>query len=262
MHPEVQGHSSDHIIDIQTELSIRAGLDGFSFYATRESGEIVFYKKFEFLIEKENLLIRKFSELLHEPLLTGYRFNTVTVYFSGKEFNLIPELFFSEKLKKFPLSVKYHSGDERESFQLQLPGIGANLVYYVPAKLTAFFSTAFPGCRFSHEIIPVLQYAGTRKDSFMILLLHASWFTCAVIEEGLLSLISTFRYHHDNDLLFFILSLTNHFSMEDKPVLVSGRDHRFDEKFRLIRNYLAEATEFGFFPCQEPNSPVTNRSIH
>ncbi len=250
MHQEVQGHSSDHTIDIQTELSIRAGLDGFSFYTTGEAGEI-FLKNYEFLIEKENLLLRKLTELLTEPELAGHPFNTVTVYFTGKEINLIPESYFSEKLKKFSLSTKYHTGDERETFRVQLPGIGANLLFYVPVKLTVFFSTAFPGCRFSHEIIPLLQYAGTRKDSFIALLLHATWFTCVVVEEGILSLINTFGYHHDNDLLFFILSLANYFRMENKPILISGRGHRFDEKLGLIRNYLAGAKEFSFFPGQE-----------
>jgi len=246
MDREVQGHSSDHAIEAQTDLSIRAGLDGFSFYAAEESGKVVFLKNHEFFIEKENLLLRKFGELLHE--LGGHSFRNVTVYFTDKDFNLIPEPYFSDKLKKFPLSAKYHTGEERESFQIQLPEIGASLVFYVPVKLSVSFSTAFPGCRFSHEIIPLLQYTGTRKDTFMILHLHASWFICVVVKEGILCLVNTFGYHHNNDLLFFILSLTDHFRMENKPVLVSGHGHRFDEKFRLIRNYLAGAKEFSFYP--------------
>lgn len=229
----------------QNDLSIQAGMDGLTFFVRKgDSGEIEIQQHFSFFTDKNNLLLRKIREITETREILRQTFRTTTVFFSERNFTLIPEPFFSEKLANHPFSLKQKVTDERETVVLPLHYMNAVLVFSTGKNLTGFFSETFPGCLITHEVSPVILHLKNNHPSAISFLLHSSWFYSIVMIDGKIDMANTFEYRNEADLIFYILNVVNHYEISDIPVFISGWDEDTAGKFQLIRKYITHAEEF------------------
>lgn len=241
-------HSLSELTDLSLcDLSIHAGHDGFLFFAENcETGKIIFRQQFRFFTENTNILVRKIREIIenHKVLRGSYR--TTTVYLAESNFSLIPEPFFSEKIANYPLSLRQKS--ERETIVLPLHYLDAFLIFNTGNHLIGFFSETFPGCLISHEISPVIHRLKNNFTSFINFHIHSSWFYSIAMINNKIDMVNTFEYRNDEDLVFFILTVINHYDPDNVPVLISGWDDEIESNYQLIRKFVSGSEKFQFYP--------------
>jgi len=238
--------SSFNLEDCATsDLFIHTGADGFSFLV-RNANTLAIrqFHLHSFNSSGTHLLIRKIRESVEGNELLQQSFSKTTLLLTDRSFSMIPESVYSDKLTDF----LYHNKRKHDEKTVVVPVQHKNafLTFSVAHDLFDFLTMMFPGAAVSHEIVMLSQNSEALGYPHIHFHFHAGWFYALSCNSAGLEFVNTFEYRNENDLIYFILSLTQTLEMGTLPVILSGRIVKGDNLFNSIRKYIpkAEITEF------------------
>ena len=228
------------------DLSVHCSLDGLSILIQHSgSGSVLLCEHYPFRMAAYQMLPRKVRELISGNDLLNQTFRKTTILFGDRQFSLVPEPLWSEKLTEFIFSTEKKLEVETESIVVSLQQLGAFLVFRTGKELFETLNLLFPGAEITHEVYPLIQHLPSNSESRMHFHLHSSWFYALSLKEGKLEYIHSFDYQNETDMLYFMLLVIKEFNSENHPVTVSGWIDREDSRFDLLKKHIPEALLIG-----------------
>jgi hypothetical protein len=224
------------------DLSIHCSLDGFSILIQHPgSGSVLLCEHYPFRMATSQMLLRKVRELITGNDLLKQTYRKTTILFGDRQFSLVPETLWSEKLTEFVFSTWKKQEIETEAIVVSLQQLGAFLVFRTGKELFETLNGVFPGAEITHEVYPLLHPLPTHPDSRVHFHLHSSWFYALSLKEGKLEYIHSFDYQNETDMLYFMLMVRKEYNPENHPVIISGWIDREDSRFDVIKKHIPEA---------------------
>ncbi len=220
-------------------LSIQAGLDGFSFVVWNED-EVILFRYEEFYVSNNNLLLRKIKETIGNERFISIPYKKTSVLFSGMNFTLIPRRFFSERLINTMFSEKYGTPGEKELVVKPLEKPETEFVFSVDKNLYHYFAETFPGCFMSHEAFHLIRLNMKSCSPLFHFHFHSSWFIALSNNHAIPDIINAFEYRTEEDLLFYMLAILNKKETQDVKMSMSGIGEN-DSRALKIKKYIPAA---------------------
>lgn len=206
------------------ELSIQAGLNGFSFLIKASSSEkYLVFKQYNFkntLLVDE--LIRKVEALVSKESFFSTSYSSAKLFFISQKATLVPEAFFSpEYLKKyFEFS---HSMDELDELHYTyIESLKAYSVFSIPNYLTGIFYTLLPQIKFEHQGTTLIKYGlnSANKGQSAILGINKTFFDIEIFENKELVLSNSFQYTNAMDFIYFVMYACKQLKIDLKTLQV------------------------------------------
>jgi hypothetical protein len=223
----------------EIKISIQAGLDGFSFSAIRlDDNRLLNFLALPVQISSEKFLAERFAEWV-QSIESGFTWAAVTcLILNSEKFMLVPESLLDEK--KAPLLNLVFDGyvsEKRVGIQ-KLQQLNASLIFNIPAGIREL--TREGGFKGSIEhLAGSCLFHAINHDSpdLMFIAFGRSDFIIAVKNKGKLMLLNRYRFAHQNDIAYYLLTIVKTFGLNSKniPVKIAGEIMAGDHKFELIR---------------------------
>lgn len=184
------------------------------------------------------------TEVKEDSLLTAhYR----KVYFLDEScrYTLIPNGIFEEADAERVYSLSFGNSSERLVYcmdSLRLPDLA--LVYAVPAFRMNELRRAFPSvravCRQSVHVANSLLGGNRRDVPCLFVCVYADFFDAVLVSNGKLKLANTYEFHTEDEFIYFIVALYEHFGLDQYTVetILSGDISHGDTKVAALGKYV------------------------
>jgi hypothetical protein len=243
-------------------LSIRASLDGFSFFMRHhESRSVAEIWHIPYNLSDQGGLIRKSSEILEKHNLQARIFRHVTVYLPGTQLSLIPDGLFVEKNVK---QILTHGTQLGRSQTALTAAIDANyrLTWLCQANMEQLFRDSFPACSLSHICIPLirqiiadhasqsrLMHCHTEKNELIILF----------FKEGNIHYLNSFTVKGLSDMAYFMIAFLRNMNEENADIGISGSKD-YSALAEIVKKSVPGARPYRF-QCKDPAVTGLNQEM-
>jgi hypothetical protein len=223
--------------DFQNDLSIQAGLDGFSFMVRPAGSDaITYFRHNTAQFTNYNLLLRNFRALTEGDAISNRVFNKVSFILSDRNFSLIPTTLYSEKLLNFLFPAK-QKPDPREIIVNHVEHPDAMLAFSIPKSIADFVIEKFPGSMVEHEASKLISNFKNIRDALFIHF-HNSWFYAINGSEDRHFFINNFEFREETDIFYYLTAIIQHLDLKENPVYLSGEIGQNDEKYLFLKKNL------------------------
>jgi hypothetical protein len=224
------------------ELTVFCCPDGLSILIRQpEQKSVLHFRHTPFRYAGYELLLRRLKELIPDDELLGLPFRKTTIVLGDRHLVIVPGTLYSDKLPDYLFPERKKQETETETVVLPLGLLEANLVFLTGKELFDFLTVAFPGAEITHEMYPLILGSLSNPAPALIFHFHTGWFWALASGNGRIDFINYFEYQNETDMLYYMLSVVNHFRPENSPVFLSGQIDEEDSRFGMIRKYLPVA---------------------
>lgn len=169
------------------------------------------------------------------------------VYFLDEtsRYTLVPNGIFEETDAERIYHLNFGKTDSQMVYcmdSLRLPDVA--LVYALPSELISSLRGLFPNvrtvCRQSVHVATALL-GGSRRDlSHLFVYVYDDFFDAVLVSGGKLQLANTYEYRTEDEFVYFIVALYEHFGLDQYTVetVFSGEISASDPMFATLRKYV------------------------
>ncbi len=237
----------DETLDINStenyELSVQAGIDGFSFCILDTiRNKFILIRAFEpeenkyFSSERINELIEK-DDFLSKP------YKKVNIIMPSAKFTLVPAPLFEPGKKDEYFTFNHLKEDNSIIFTNKLNDPEAYLVFSVPKQINDVINTKFPGIHPFHHIRPLSdQISRNRKGvggNYLHIHVEREFFNLIIYNHNVLIFCNSFTYRNINDIMYYVLYTFKKLNIKQEETLYfSGLTEKYDDLFSNFSIYV------------------------
>lgn len=180
------------------------------------------------------------NELTNEPMLE-WNFQSLSLVASSSKTTLVPKAFYSEGLK--PHYFKLNFGDRKHElvYADYVSCLESYLVYSIPESWP---DTLSQFNHYYHMANPwlegLLSQFKNQEGPVMAVDIEDPVIRVASLNEGSLHFFNTFRFHHNNDLLYYLIYTAEQLDIDPHgiPFYFSGNLFENSERFKMFYRYI------------------------
>jgi len=255
----------------QTEeykLSIQVNPDGFSFSVLqRNKPKLMALGSFPVTVSSEKFLGRRFEEWFETQELLQKKYAETRVSCYSPKFTLIPSDFYAYQKQDQVVALNFGEQKENTVRDNYLPDLKANLVFIIPNALVEAFNKIFPDCPIHHPVALLHQtiqerYSEEKNKLLLALYFQKTSFGLLIYQNGQLLQNNNFSYSHQNDVVFYVLSVLKALKISsfETLLLLAGHVKQNDAVHSLLSGYFEKTTFLN--PSFPYNKNVFNEPLH
>lgn len=188
-------------------LYIHVGLDGFSFSVVYEK-RLLAYNATHLKISNETFLARRFSEWAKSEKLFQNEFKKTIIFFDTEKFTIVPEDYYDCDIKSEIINLLFEITGEIEIEAIKIAELNGRLLFCVPSELKDTFELNFKKFELIHPVKTLTENLPDSDKKFrLILYFNKHCFYALMFNEANLLVSNSFAISHENDPVFYILSL-------------------------------------------------------
>ena len=228
-------------------ISIRAGLDGYSFSVLDPlRNKYILLKHFNFPPELTlSDLEDKICELNKNDEFLSREYKSAYFAYQSAKYTLIPApLFKKDNLRKY-FEFNHYLDDLDEIHYNRLRNIDAYNLFVIPSGVAGEMKKAFENIRYFHHVTPfiengILQHGGKGTRRSVLINVHGKYAEIVVLQGDKMLLCNTFPWKSDEDLVFYILYVYEQLKLggEDIPLIISGEMHKRSTTYDMLKGYI------------------------
>jgi hypothetical protein len=224
------------------KLSIQVSLDGFSFSIIHPTEQLLLaYNSFPLKISKEKFLARRFNDWVQSEKIFQNKFKIINIVFDTEKFTVIPEKYYDYNSKTKILDHLFELEGESDVEEITLEEINAKLLIVVPVKLKNEFTRHFEEFNLLHPIKILFDNLPLNDKKFKtILFFRERFFYSLLFKESKLLLSNSFSIIHENDCVYYILSVLKEMKVAKSAVdlYVTGKIDSDSNLFSDLQKYI------------------------
>ena len=223
-------------------LFIRVSLDGFSFSAVNISEkQLVAYNATPLKISNETFLARRFNEWLKSEKIFQNEFNKTVIIFDTEKFTIVPDDYYDCDFKSEIINLIFETTGEIEIEEIKISEFNARLLFCIPPDFKDVTGLHFKNLEITHPVKTLIENLPDNDKKFRLIThFNKQYFYVLLFNETNLLLSNSFAISHENDAVFYILSLLKQMSVAKHEVdlFVSG-DIAIDSKlYSELQKYI------------------------
>lgn len=235
-------------------LSIRLEQDGLSFsvYAN-DSKKVIVLQKVEFSagvdlknsILADNLYLGNFTSFMDGHPWLRSKFHKVNVFFTGKQFTLVPEAVFTSENAAGYLSLVHEIRTDQVVLDTLCQWADACLVFAADQRLTEQLRFYFPSAQLSHHLSVFIEtllprFKHSTFPSAMFLNSRKGMTDIMAFKDNRLVFLNAFDCQTAEDSVYFLLFVMEQLQAnpEQWPVFISGEVQENDKLSQLLYRYI------------------------
>ena len=190
-------------------LYIHVSLYGFSFSVVNISEKrLLAYNATSLKISNETFLVRRFNEWVKSENLFQKEFKKVTIIFDTEKYTIVPEDYYDCNLKSEIINLLFETTGEFETEEIKIAELNARLLFCVPSGLKNVFEIHFKNFEFIHPVKTLAEnLPENNKEHKLIAYFSKNCFYALLFNKANLLLSNSFTILHENDPVFYILSM-------------------------------------------------------
>lgn len=216
----------------QTNLICEVSADSFScIFCDNISKK--FHGLFVFHLIKGADLSRQLKETFSGQPLLQKQYKKIYISYTGEESALLPEELYRSGENQGLLNNLYGDKDEAPLITDLIAEKKIYNVYRLPAPVHQVMVEQFPLAAFGHQYSILIKQEW--EGNVLRVIFYRSEMLVVLFKEGSLQLIHSYPYHSATDVVYHLLNICNHFTINDAPLHVGG----MIEKERELHNELS-----------------------
>jgi hypothetical protein len=171
----------------------------------------------QYYFENSEDITESIPLIFDDEILASLNFERSTFSYCSSKSMLVPETLFDAKnLNDF---LKFHQNiDENDELRyFQIPRGEAFIIYSCPASIESALKLKFPAIQILHHSIPFINTAIQNDTNENIPCVHIflghDFFDLLVIKQNKIQLFNSFFYSKHADVLYFLINISNLFSI-------------------------------------------------
>ncbi|WP_010182739.1 DUF3822 family protein [Aquimarina agarilytica] len=229
-------------------LSIQLSLNGFSFYITSNTGDIVskYHESNDTIPFNEQQLLEKVSKIFDSKPELQATFKSIDVIYYNELFTLVPKTLFDEKaLKTYinysvkTLATDYITYDELNTgiINVFIPYVNVN--NFLLEKLGEFNFHHSSGILINH-VLEKEKYSLTKKVSIFVAPNQFDLICCKGTD---LLLFNSFKYTTNEDVLYYLLFCLEQLDLSPNQIEVELINTISTDLFDLLYTYIRNISQ-------------------
>lgn len=173
-----------------------------------------------------------------EVLQNSFRESYIVYNYSDS--NLLPEKHFHIELNKPVTELVYGNAKKGLLLNEKVPGWNVYNVYRIPREVHSMLQKKFAAGKYWHYytmLLSVTKPEEVAEENVIRVIISAEQFVAVVFKQGKLQLLQTYAYQTPEDVSYHLLSVCQHFSINQEEVLLS-LSGLIDEQSNLYQELL------------------------
>lgn len=250
------------------KLSIQVSLDGFSFSVLLGNEcRLMAYGFSPVTISSEKFLGRRFAEWYDSQEILQKKYGEISLCYFSQKFTLIPSEFYEYKKQTLAFNLNFGEQKENSILDKYLPDAEGNLVFALPDSLIETFTKIYPEYSVNHSIALFHQkilekYPKENNKRVLALFFLKNTFSSLLYRDGRLLQINSFKFVHENDVIYYILSVLKALKLNSSKtqLLLAGNIKQNDNVHSSLSRHFEEI-EFYVPPCHY-NKEIFKEPLH
>ncbi len=240
---EIKDNAFDYITIAEASLVLGIFHQYFVYLVYDKSQQLVYLKSQPFPNQEEaggNAAETIPSELTNEPMLE-WNFQNFTLISSSSKATLVPSPFYSEDLKSHYFKLNFVEAKDELIYSDYVSSLDSYLVYSIHQSWPETFSQ-FNHCY--HIANPwlegLLSQFKNEDGAVMAVDIEDPVIRVASLNNGSLQFFNTFRFYHNNDLLYYLMYTAEQLEIDPHalPFYFSGNLFENSERFKMLYRYI------------------------
>lgn len=224
-------------------LYIHISLDGFSFSVINTyERRLLAYNTTPLKISNETFLARRFNEWIKSEKLFQNEFKKIYIIFDTEKFTIVPEEYYDCDLKSEIINLIFEITGNFEIEAIKIEELNAKLLFCIPSGLKEIFELHFKDFELVHPVKTLTENLPDNCKKFrLITYFGKNCFYALLFKGNNLLLSNSFIILHENDTVFYILSLLKQMKVSRQAVdlFVAGNNITADSKpYTKIQKYI------------------------
>ena len=223
-------------------LTVHVSLDGFSFSVVNTSEkQLLAYSTTPLKISNETFLARHFSEWAKSEKLFQKDFQKIIIIFDTEKFTILPEDYYDCDFKPEIINLLFEITGEAEIEETEIAELKARLLFCVPSGLKDVFEQHFKNFELVHPVKILTENLPDSDKKFrLITYFNKQSFYAILFSEANLLLSNSFTVLHENDSVFYILSLLKQMNVAKQAVdlFVAGNVTTGSKLYSDLKKYI------------------------
>ncbi|MDR2910300.1 MAG: DUF3822 family protein [Bacteroidales bacterium] len=223
-------------------LSVYVSLDVFSFSVVNTSARrLLAYSTNPLKISNETFLARRFNEWVESEKLFRKEFKKINIIFDTEKFTIVPEDYYDCDLKSAIMNLVFDITGDVETEEIKITELNARLLFCIPSGMKDIFKLHFKKFEFVHPVKTLTEnFPDNDKKFKLIAYFGKHCFYVLLFEDVNLLLSNSFIVLHENDPVFYILSLLKQMRVQKQAVdLFVAGDVAADSKlYANVQEYI------------------------
>lgn len=231
-------------------LSLQVSLNQLS-YALLEPAQrnVVGFQSYEFLRTGNYIRLSKILEELFEidPWLPR-SYESVRILIENHKATLVPASLYNPSIRQNQLQLMVNIDRNEMITDDYLPLLNARNIWAIHESFHNTLRRYFPLAQIHHHGSVLIEsilttYSDNSSGWHGIVNIRKDWFDLLVLESGKLRFYNTFRYHSDEDFIYFLIFTMEQLNSGNNPVVITfyGNVKRDDPKMKLTEIYCGDA---------------------
>lgn len=224
-------------------------LEGFSFCIIDTSiKKFIALKHYKFeKISSFSSCLKKTQEILNNDELLNNDFKSAKLIFTSQRETLVPSpLFEKDNINKYFYFNQSVEKNEDVLFN-KLRNVDAVNIFSIPTKFKQMFTEHFNNIRFFHQSTPFIENAlidnkNQKFDYKVFIYNHVSFFDILVISPQKLLFYNSFKYHNENDFIYYIMNVFEQLKLNPTqiPVLLMGNISKLSDYYKVLKKFIVD----------------------
>lgn len=201
-------------------LFIHVSPDGFSFSVVNtDEKRLLVYNSTPLKISNETFLARRFNEWAKSEKLFQNEFKKTIIIFDTEKFTIVPEDYYDCDLKPEIINLLFETTGKIEIETTKIDELNAELLFCVPSELKDAFKQHFKNFELIHPVKTLTENLPDSSKKFrLVTYFNKRCFYALLFNEVNLLLSNSFTVLHENDTVFYILSLLKQMKVPKQEV--------------------------------------------
>ncbi len=226
-------------------LSIQVSLDGFSFSVVNPiDHNLLVLHSTPLKISHPKFIARRFSEWIESEQILLKNFREINIIYNTPDFTIIPENYYDYDARKALINQLFSVNEESAIEENQLNDLNALLLFAVPETLKEEVSSHFENFCFLHPVKILIENIPENENANKLMLyFDEKTFYAVLFENKKLQLANSFTFSHENDAVFYVLSILKQLNISGKStgVFISGKTESESTLWKELQKYTAKA---------------------
>lgn len=223
-------------------LSVYVSLDVFAVAVVNTSARrLLAYSSTPLKISNEMFLARRFDEWAEAEKLFQKEFKKINIIFDTEKFTIVPEDYYDCDLKSEIMNLVFDITGDMETEAIELAELNARLLFCIPSGLKDIFKPHFRDFELVHPVKTLTENIPDSDKQFQLTAYFSKHCLYVLLfEDGNLLLSNSFMILHENDVLYYVLSLLKQMKVPRQAVdLFVAGDVPVDSRlYANIREYM------------------------
>jgi len=201
-------------------LYINVSLSGFSFSVVNISEKrLLAYSATPLKISNETFLARRFGEWAKSEELFQKEFKKINIIFDTEKFTVVPEEYYDSDFKSEIINLLFEITEEIETEEIKIAELNAILLFCVSSGLKDIFELHFKNFELFHPVKTLTENLPDSDKKFRLIIYFSEHSFYALLFSGSKLLLSnSFKILHENDPIFYVLSLLKQMKVAKQAV--------------------------------------------